>query len=112
MKYSYILYCAIALKCLLNTRNTNSIYASLMYGIIKILHKETFLITAGVHGETDVRSNVTDQMLPGEYNAEMMYYAMATGKLLELKTTFGLGNLVEEPDYYSFVTVQCTYEGQ
>ena len=30
MKYSYILYCAIALKCVLNTKILN------MYGIIKI----------------------------------------------------------------------------
>ena len=46
-----------------------------------------------MNGETDVQANATDQMLPGEYNAEMMYYAMAAGKLLPPLTTFRLGHL-------------------
>lgn len=45
-------------------------------------------MTAAVHGETDLQSNATDQMLPGEYNAEMMYYAMAEGKLPRLLIAF------------------------
>ena len=44
-------------------------------------------MTTAVHGETDLQSNATDQMLPGEYNAEMMYYAMAEGKLPRLLIT-------------------------
>lgn len=45
-------------------------------------------MTTAVHGETDLQSNATDQMLPGEYNAEMMYYAMAEGKLPTLLIAF------------------------
>ena len=45
-------------------------------------------MTTAVHGETDLQSNATDQMLPGEYNAEMMYYATAEGKLPLLLIAF------------------------